>query len=197
METFEALYESLDRKVQDLFVRWEIHTQLFGSGEENVALLNRSGSFVFHLLQRLLLDDTILALSRLTDPPETGRKKKNTNASIKRLVDLARHSLSSTQLLEVDATLVSLERHVVNARTHRDKAIAHSDVEHALGALALPAITYAELEAAMKTLEKLMLQLGSSTIHRVGGYRPIIVFGTDGTALLKRLRESISLRGEG
>lgn len=190
MPTFETTFEAIDRSVQQIFVRWEIYTQLFDSGGENVALLNASGSYVFFLLQRLLLDDTILALSRLTDPPTTG---KHENASIRHLIGLVRSSLTPADANEVDVSLGNLERHVHNARTHRDKAIVHPDLQHAVGSSSLPDISYTELEGAMQELQKLMLRLGSGSIRRVGGYRPIIAFGTDGNALLKHLRKAKAL----
>lgn len=190
MPTFDATFEAIDRGVQQVFVRWEIYTQLFDSGDENVDLLNASGSYVFFLLQRLLLDDTILALSRLTDPPATGQHE---NASIKHLIGLVRPTLTPLDANDVDVSLGNLEQHVINARTHRDKAIAHADLQHAVGSASLPDVAYTELEGAMQELQKLMLRLGSSSIRRVGGYTPIIAFGTDGNALLKQLRKAKSL----
>lgn len=194
MPAFESIFEAIDRSVQQVFVRWEIYTQLFDSGDENVDLLNASGSYVFFLLQRLLLDDAILALSRLTDPPITG---KHENASIKHLIGLMRSSLAPADANDVDISLENLERHVSNARIHRDKAIAHADLQHAVGSASLPDIAYTELEGAMQELQKLMLRLGSSSIRRVGGYRPIIAFGTDGNSLLKHLRKAKGLQSVG
>jgi len=187
MPAYEVAFKAVDQSVQQIFVRWEIYTQLFDSGEENVALLNSSGSYVFFVLQRLLLDDTILALSRLTDPPETAGKE---NASIKYLVEAMSASLSPELAAEVDASLVKLDAHVASARQHRNKAVAHADLQHAVGAASLPEIAYTELEEAMKELTYLILRLGSASIRRVGGYKPIIAFGTDGKKLLAKLQKA-------
>lgn len=194
MPAFEATFEAIDRNVQQVFTRWEIYTQLFDNGRKNVDLLNASGSYVFCLLQHLLLDDAILALSRLTDPPATG---KHENASIKHLIGLVRPSLTPSDANDVDVSLGKLEKCVSNARTHRDKAIGHADLQHAVGSASLPGIAYTDLEGAMQELQKLMLRLGSSSIRRVGGYRPIIAFGTDGNALLKHLRNAKGLQSLG
>lgn len=187
MSKFEALYTSIDQSINQIFSRWNVYNQLFGSGQENVDLLNRNGSYVFFLLQRLLLDDTILSLSRLTDSQRTGKFE---NASIEHLACLARTELELTQPLsdEIDALLISLKKHVANARIHRDKAIAHSDFEHSTGLVKLPEITYSEIESAMQNLKSLMLKMGSKAIRRVGNYKPIIAFGTDGNKLLSSLR---------
>lgn len=193
MPAFEAAFAAIDKSVQQVFVRWKIYGQLFDSGEENVALLNSSGSYVFFLLQRLLLDDTILALSRLTDPPTTAGRE---NASIRYLVQAAVPTLAPEVAAEVNASLAELETHVANARTHRNKAVAHADLQHAVGKAALPDISYAELEGAMTALTNLMLRLGSPSIRRVGGYEPIIAFGTDGTTLLAKLRKAAAVENQ-
>ena len=187
MTAFEDAFEAIDKSIQQVFTRWKVYAQLFNSGEENVALLNSSGSYVFFLLQRLLLDDTILALSRLTDRPKSGGQE---NASIKYLIQVAAPTLAPDVAAEVNASLAELESHVTNARVHRDKAVAHADLQHAVGTASLPDISYAELEGAMNSLTNLMLRLGSPAIRRVGGYAPIIAFGADGNTLLAKLRKA-------
>lgn len=186
-----AVFKVIDRSIQQIFVRWQIFTQLFDSGPENADLLNESGSYVFSLLHRLIIDDTILALSRLTDPPATG---KYVNASIKHLISLALPALNPAEANSVNAALDGLECNVRNARAHRDKSIAHADLQHAVGSALLPDVMYTELEDAMQKLQDLMLHLGSSDICRVGGYKPIIAFGTDGNTLLNRLRKAKNLQ---
>jgi hypothetical protein len=191
MSTHDDLYVSLDRSIWAIAARWKIYNQLFNSGEENVALLNSSGSYVFFLLQRLLLDDTILALSRLTDRAFSGKDQKMENASIFHLIQLALPSLAPADCDYIKNSVATLEGHVKKVRTHRDKAIAHADLSHALGLATLPDIEYSELEAAMQELENLMLKLGTSSTRRVGDYgEPIIAFGADANVLLARLRQA-------
>lgn len=185
MPTYDGAFEAIDKSIQLLFTKWKVYDQLFNSGDENVALLNNSGSYVFFLLQRLLLDDAILALSRLTDGPSSAGQS---NASLKHLVQAA--TLTPEAAGKVKELLLELEKHVANVRIHRNKAVGHADLEHAVGSKVLPDISYAELESAMSTIENLMLLLGTSSIRRVGGYAPIIAFGTDGNALLAKLRKA-------
>lgn len=191
MPTRDALFFSLNSSISDIAARWKVYNQLFNSGEENVALLNSSGSYVFFLLQRLLLDDTILALSRLTDPPSSGRNDQDKNASISHLFELARSTLCPADLDYANDSMTKLKGHVKKVRVHRSKAIAHADLPHTIGTAKLPDIEYSELEAAMQELENLMLKLGTNSTYRVGGYgEPIIAFGTDGNVLLARLRQA-------
>ena len=189
MPTFESVFETVDRQIQEIFARYEIYNQLFNNGDGNVDLLNASGSYVFHVFQRLLLDDILLALSRMTDP---GGKNRQENASIKYLFALSRPYLSAEKTDAATTALARLDIQVSNIRVHRNKAIAHPDLAHAVGAETLPDIGYAEIEGAMQELTAIMLQLGNSNVRRVGGYKPIIAFGTDGNALLAKLRSAVS-----
>ena len=186
----ESVLAVVSREVTQLSFRWKIYCQLFDSGPVNLALLNNSGSEVFALLQRLILDDVMSSLSRLTDP---GRDRKNENASIRNVVEKARMHLSATTAADVDARIKELDKHVMNARTHRHKALAHNDLEYALGAAILPSVTYDELESAMKTLQetvnKLQLELHDLTID----YDVIIQGGTGGDSLLEILKRGHSI----
>ncbi len=187
MPSHEDVFIAVGHSIQRIFVHWDIYQQLYDSGDANIQLMNSSGSFVFGVLQRLLLDETILALSRLTDPPSTSGRE---NASIKNLFELARPSLDPQLASEVEASLKRLDAHVCNARTHRNKVIAHSDLQPAVGSAYLPDISYRELDDARQELAYLMQRLGGSTSRRIGGYRSIIKFGTDGHTLLDTLRKS-------
>ncbi len=66
------LFNCIHEEVVQLFYRWKMFRQLFGSGEENLNLLNQSGSNVFALLQGLIIENAFLTVCRLTDPERTG-----------------------------------------------------------------------------------------------------------------------------
>ena len=117
MPTFESVFETVDRQVQQIFARYEIYNQLFNSGDGNVELLNASGSYVFHIFQRLLLDDMLLALSRMTDPE--GRLGQE-NASINFLFALSKPHLSAENADAATAAIARLDAHVSNIRVHRN-----------------------------------------------------------------------------
>lgn len=189
MSARDELLMSINRQVGEVFARWHIYRELFDA-DDTVALLNRSGGYVFWLLQRLMLDDALLALSRLTDPPSSGRgKNAQANASIGRLVELALPGLPPLDASAVRDALSRLEGCVANIRVHRSKALAHADLEHATGATKLPDVEYADIESAMQELEGLVLKLGSSTAYRVGGFsNPVFAFGNGTSVLLHRLR---------
>lgn len=185
----ESVFKAVNGQVIQLSLRWKIFCQLFDSGPENIKLLNKSGSNVFGLFQRLVLDDVMISLSRLTDPEKFSG---NENASIRNVVAEARTFLSANTIAEVEVLIKELDNHVLNVRTHRNKALAHSDLSHALNVSALPSVTYDELEKAMKTLQEIVNKVSSETLRWTTHYDPIIQYGCGGDSLLKVLKRSHS-----
>src|SRR5690606_404225 len=111
---------------------------------------------------------------RLTDPE---RSFKNENASIKSVVVKAAPSLSAATRAQIDDLISALDRHVKNVRTHRDKALAHSDLSHALKVAVLPSVTYDELESAMCTLQEIVRKIASEVFGWTTHYDVIVPFG--------------------
>ena len=83
MDRHRELLGAIEREFTQLGYRWAMFLQLFDSGQDNVDLLNKSGSNVFELLQKLIIDDVMMSLCRLTDPPKSMGYE---NASLEHLV---------------------------------------------------------------------------------------------------------------
>lgn len=188
--SLESVFECVNKSVIQLSFRWKIFCQLFDSGPDNIALLNASGAEVFSLFQRLALDDVMLTLSRLTDPAYSGRNKSDENASIKYLMEKAAASLDQDATAVLYAALKRLEDHVRDVRVHRNKALAHPDLQHTLQPDALPRVLYDDLEGAMKECRHLMSALGKSLFARTCSYEVIIPYGRGASDLLSRLRKA-------
>lgn len=119
-----ASFYELYRKLVELHVLWQQYRQLFGSDPETVHLLNRTSGLFFKIVQDELWDSVLLGVSRMTDPPATGKKKNLTIQSLPPLI-------SNTELQgEVqnlcDKALAAAEF----AREHRNKRIAHQDDDY-------------------------------------------------------------------
>ena len=149
-----SIYYSLYKEVVWIHARWLEYRKLFAE-RENVQLLNRHGSFVFRLIQDALWDETLLHITRLTDPPRTGR---NENLSILRLPDLIEDEALRTEISEL-ATMV-LERSEF-AREHRNKRLSHLDLSHAAAPSSEPlsGISREYVENALQALRNLMNRL--------------------------------------
>lgn len=186
-EDLKDVLNAVIDQVIELAFRWKIFCQLFDSGSESIQLMNKSGSNVFSLFQRLVLDDVIICLSRLTDRESSHGSE---NASIRNVVGKASAYLSAPTVTEVEVLVVELERHVQNARRHRNKALAHADLSYALNVSALPLVTYDELEKAMRTLQEIINKVCSEVLHWTPHYDPIIQYGCGGDSLLKVLKRA-------
>lgn len=75
----EGLANTINDAVVQFSYRWQIFHQLYDSGTESIEAMNRRGSNVFQLLQKLIIDDVTLSLARLTDSATVG---SNANASL-------------------------------------------------------------------------------------------------------------------
>lgn len=190
--SYEQVFESVNLAVTSLTYRWKTYCELFDSGAENLAVLNESGASVFALFQRLLLDDTILALSRLTDPSLSGKEKKN--ASFRHLLKYADTKVDPKIITEACDILNSLDKRVANARIHRMKALAHSDLRHAVKDEVLPSIKYDDLEESMQMCRDIILKMGTSKMYCVS-HNTIVPFGKGPSELLSRLQNARGYSG--
>ncbi len=71
-DTLEKLFESLRGETLDLHLRWKLYRHLYAGPKEDIVLLNKSAPSIFAILQSLLLEDCVLRICRITDPPSRG-----------------------------------------------------------------------------------------------------------------------------
>jgi AbiU2 len=184
----QILFNCIHEEVVQLFYRWKIFRQLFGSGEENLKLLNKSGSNIFALLQRLTEDNVSLTLCRLTDPERTGSYE---NLSIRNFLGRIGAVLDAKVRGDLHGKLARLEAATEMLRIHRSKRIAHLDLNHALKPELLPSLRYDDLQDAMKILESIMKDLHLIVFNADTSYKePAVAYGCDGEYLLRILRDA-------
>ena len=103
-------------------VVFNMHHDLFESGEKNSALLRKSAVWFFDDISGILQEYHIMVVGRLTDPKETSGKK---NLTVEHLVsELRRLNLCSTEI-EDCAENVQNYRKLINKS--RNKLVAHRD----------------------------------------------------------------------
>lgn len=122
------VYHSLYNDFAWLHIKWQQFVELFGTSSERVELLNHAAALFFRIIQDILWEDTLLHLTRLTDPPiSMGRG----NLTIQQLPTLItnRKLRDEVQAL-VNAAVVATRF----ARDWRNRHIAHRDVQLALNA---------------------------------------------------------------
>lgn len=123
--TFGPVYYNLYKEVVWVHAVWSEILKLFGS-KENVEILNKYGSFIFRIIEDSLVDQTILHISRLTDPSTTGRNK---NISIKCLSNYVDTRIEKEKLEKLIHSAIKKSQF---ARNHRNKRLAHKDLEFTL-----------------------------------------------------------------
>jgi hypothetical protein len=120
-EELGASFYELYRKLVELHILWQQYRQLYGSEPETVQLLNRTAGLFFKIVQDELWDSVLLGISRMIDPPATGRNK---NLTIQSLPPLLSDPALRAELQDLcDKAAGEAEF----AREHRNKRIAHQD----------------------------------------------------------------------
>ena len=178
---------SLLKTIEDQFIqlkyRWLVFLQLYDSGEANIELLNKSGSNVFALFQKLVIDDTMSALCRLTDRANIG---KNANASISNLLSLIKEGSADAPYEDINSMFLEVEKHMENIRKQRNKAMSHSDLSYAMGIEPEIRIKYDEIEDSIRAIDTLLSKITGNSCT----YAPHIPYGTDGNKLLSVLAKA-------
>jgi len=181
------LFNAIEREFLQLRYRWGLFCQLFDSGQSNIDLLNKSGSNVFQLLQKLVIDDVMMSLCRLSDRDES---MGHENASIRNMINRAKKNLSNETNSKVQGLLSELDRHLKNISKLRNKALSHTDYEHALNPEFLPRPTYDELENSVDVVRRILGALSSELYNYSTSYVPRMPLGHDGNKLLAVLTKA-------
>jgi len=186
----KSLFDALAHEATDLHLRWIIYRQLYGSSEENVALLNKSGSNVFYLLQLLSLDDVALRLSKLTDPAAQG---KFANLSVPALLESLQAGDPNCPQKAFSDPMATFAQACDKFRLLRNKRIAHADLHHSLKITdsPLPGISREDVEQALTAFREVLNAIQSHYLDGMTLYEETIVaYDSDGNKLLNLLRRA-------
>lgn len=136
--------------------KWSNFQELYGKGQERIDLLNRAASNFFYFLHRLLFEDAMLHLCRLSDPPKTKlRSGDRENLSV-----LAVAGMITDPVLKalVRTETIQVRKSCEFARKWRNRRLAHTDMIHRGKGrgLALPAVTSNDIEGALESIKNLL-----------------------------------------
>jgi hypothetical protein len=128
-----------------LHIEWQEYKELFGKSESRIALMNDTAPQFFVSLDRVLFQDIVLSLSRLSDPPGTGGQQ---NLTLLRLPSLIRDAALRAQC---NAALDDFSLKTQFARNWRHRRFAHRELDHATdaGAHPLAHASRVDIEAAL------------------------------------------------
>jgi hypothetical protein len=140
-----------------LHLQWRLHEELFVKQERRKLLDEVAGTF-FALVQQNFLLEVQLAIARLGDPAQQG---PNSNMTLHKLAAEIGAVYQEPLDLPVKHFLAALTSELATfamtsekVRERRNKYLAHSDYDHALGKHPVPILTptRAEIDGALATL---------------------------------------------
>jgi len=117
------LYHELQNEVVWVHRKWHEFKELYGKKSERIDLLNKIAPHFFWLLQKVLIDDVLLHLARLSDPPQSVNRD---NLTIRRLAALVPDADLKNRVEELIQEALTKCKF---ARDRRNRRLAHSDLQ--------------------------------------------------------------------
>jgi hypothetical protein len=161
--------------------QWNQYRQLYGHSPERVAFLNEVAGHFFGMVQDVLLDDVLLHLTRLTDPPKR-------NLTLKRLFGFAPDPALGAELDRlVPAACEACDR----ARTTRNQRIAHTDFTRAVAGTFEDYPSRADVEAALRAIRAVLHRLETHYWQTATAYERFLPAGGDADGLVSYLLKGV------
>jgi hypothetical protein len=170
-----------------LHIKWSNFHRLYATSHEQLDLLNAAAPAFFHQLQRMIWEDVLLHLCRLTDPPET---MGHANLTISRIPD----AIPDPGLRDVVKPLVDDAIQKTRfARDWRNRRLAHQELPASQGQVAAPLAPASgqNVEDALAALRKVMNRVERHYLNESVLYEHSIPVLGGVEALLARLTKGI------
>lgn len=156
-EELGSVYTAICDEVTLIHIKWDEYMTLF-SKKPRVELLNKAAPGFFMLIQRVLFDDLVLSLARLTDPVETkiSRSIKKDNLTVQRLPLLLGNPEKRSRL---QILIDSVIKETAFCRDRRNRALAHKDLALSLekdGVTPLEHVTTEKIAKALSALAEIV-----------------------------------------
>ena len=152
------LYSALWQEIAWLHAKWEEYVCLFGTKESRVDLLNRAAPRFARIVQDTLLEDVLLHVARLTDPPKSVGKD---NLTIQGRTALVSDPVTREEVTElIKAAKMATEF----CRDWRNRHLAHRDLLLALNRGAQPLMEASRLHV-WTALRSIVATLNAVSAH--------------------------------
>jgi HEPN superfamily AbiU2-like protein len=147
----KEIWRHLKSEVTLLHVQWQTFRGLFSVSREQVQLLNRSAGPFFLVIQRTLLRDLYVGVTRLIEPLHVQGQE---NLTLERLLLDPRVSADLPLLALAHQKIKAAKKAGQAFRTYRNKALVHLDLTTALagGSAAMPRVTRKMIEEALRAI---------------------------------------------
>jgi hypothetical protein len=181
-----AVWDAVNARACEVAFRLRLLEQLYVGGsrdpreavEKRLEIMSRAAPDFFGIVREVLVDSVLLSLAVLYDPARSRvRRKERENLSIERLIDAARQHLgneasSDAAIRSLTTDLETLRQSVEEIRMHRNRRIAHADLESQLNPNEeLPPVLWADLKSVVRHTYELLnkiqdvLEPGHSTAY--------------------------------
>ena len=180
------VYHELCNECAWLHIKWHQYLVLFGTKPERIDLLNRSASLFFQIVQNTLWQDTLLHLTRLTDPPQSVGKD---NLTVQRLPPLIRDPAFRA---EIENLVSAAIKSTAFARDWRNRHFAHQDLTLALmkGPVNLAPASRKQVKDALRAVSR-VLQRISETYFKADMCFDMVSEPNDAESLLYVIRDGV------
>jgi hypothetical protein len=181
------IHYALHNEVAWLHVKWKNYRALFARDQETIDLLNAAAPAFFHALQRMMWEDVLLHLCRLTDPPKSvGRD----NLTVRRLPDTTPDPNLQNQ---VRPLVDDVNQRTQFARDWRNRRLAHRELPPTSGQAAQPlaSISRQQIEDALGAIRRTMNCIEQHYLHAPVSYEHSVEALGGVESLLARLRKSV------
>lgn len=181
-----ALYEELVW----LHAKWTLYKQVFVGSDMD--LLNDTAAGFFGIIQRTLLEDVVLHVSRITDSKKSCGRDNLVLAMLPELVE------ESDLRARVQALVLEARTACEKFRMWRNRSLAHRDLELVRRAESdlLRAVDLDEMETALRACRDVLNTLEYSYQGSQVGYEHVLVSAGDGDMLLAFLRRGLTLEND-
>jgi hypothetical protein len=187
--TLAEIHERLQQEVSNLHAKWRIFRQLYTVSQERIGILRKTTPGFFGLIQRVLLDDISLTISRLTDPLKSAGKE---NLSLALLVESASSTDDTHFRSRTQRALEDLQEHCAPFRAHRNRKIAHRDLPTALEyhPEPLPSVDGEKIDNALKMIAAFMNDFQNHYEQTSMAYEHVVISG-DANDLVYFLEQAV------
>jgi len=150
--TLKPQLERLHTELVWLHTRWINYRQLLAEGPEQVGLLNCVAPSFFGVIERVMRDDIVIGLSRLTDRKRVAAKDTLT---LSRLIHELHPADDRTLAIQLRGRLKEINAKIKDIRTHRNQRVAHLDL-----VAAIPAVSVVSLGFSRQTISEVLTMIG-------------------------------------
>ena len=182
-----TLYNVLTNEVAWVHAKWAQYQQLYTRSSEQITLLNEVARHFFGIIQDALLEDIILHLAKLTDPPQSMGKDNLTLRRLPAFISNAQLTAEVTDLVE--AARAACE----SSRAWRNRRLAHRDLGLALAIATepLPGISYATIKAALAAMAAVLNCLEGHYWNSETAYEHFLTEGGEADSMVYYLSEGV------